>query len=76
MLAKIIQRKAKLAGITLKQGAPPEQDIPLKVPQKTTLFVELTQRERDQAVSKQYLSQSDFCRHAQLVPEGPLQVAI
>ena len=52
LLAKIIQRKAKLTASTQKQGAPAEQDIPLKVPQKTTLFVELTQRERDQAVGK------------------------
>ena len=42
MQAKILQRQANLSVSTVKAGAPPEQDIPLKVPQKTTLFVELT----------------------------------
>ena len=42
MQAKILQRQAKLDVSAVKAGAPPEQDIPLKVPQKTTLFVELT----------------------------------
>ena len=47
MQAKILQRQANLNVSTVKAGAPEEQDIPLKVPQKTTLFVELTQRERE-----------------------------
>ena len=47
MQAKILQRQAKLNVSSFKPGPPPEQDIPLKVPQKTTLFVELTQRERE-----------------------------
>jgi len=45
--AKILQRQAKLGVQGIKQGPPPEQEIPLKVPQKTSVFVELTQRERD-----------------------------
>lgn len=52
MQAKILARQANLSISTVKAGAPPEQDIPLKVPQKTTLFVELTQREREQGASK------------------------
>ena len=40
--AKILQRQAKLAVQSSKNIAPPEQEIPLKIPQKTTLFVELT----------------------------------
>ena len=47
MQAKILQRQAKLTTSSIRPGPPPEQDIPLKVPQKTTLFVELTQRERE-----------------------------
>ena len=52
MQAKILQRQANLTVSTVKAGAPPEQDIPLKVPQKTTLFVELTQRERENGPGK------------------------
>jgi Bardet-Biedl syndrome 1 protein len=47
MQAKILARQANLTSSTIKAGAAPEQDVPLKVPQKTTLFVELTQRERE-----------------------------
>ncbi len=43
-------------------GPPPEQDIPLNVPKKTKLFVELTQRERDQAVEMHKQFQKDLCR--------------
>jgi len=40
--AKMLARQANLTVSTIKPGPPPEQDIPLKVPQKTVLFVELT----------------------------------
>jgi len=40
--AKILQRQANLNTSSSKPGAPPEQDIPLNVPKKTKLFVELT----------------------------------
>ena len=46
---KQLNKEVKLSQNTFRPGPPPEQDIPLKVPQKTTLFVELTQREREQA---------------------------
>jgi len=49
--AKILQRQANLSS-THRPGPPPEQDIPLNVPKKTKLFVELTQRERDNAIGK------------------------
>lgn len=52
MQAKILQRQANLNVSAVKAGAPPEQDVPLKVPQKTTLFVELTQREREHGAGK------------------------
>ena len=38
-------------------GPPPEQDIPLNVPKKTKLYVEQTQRERDQATEMHRLFQ-------------------
>lgn len=48
---KILQRQANLTS-THKPGPPAEQDIPLNVPKKTKLFVELTQRERENAKCK------------------------
>jgi Bardet-Biedl syndrome 1 protein len=45
---KILQRQANLQA-THKPGPPPEQDIPLNIPKKTKLFIELAQRERDSA---------------------------
>ncbi|TNV81162.1 hypothetical protein FGO68_gene3820 [Halteria grandinella] len=45
---KMLQRQANLSS-THKPGPPAEQDIPLNVPKKTKLFVELTQRERENA---------------------------
>lgn len=50
--AKILQRQANLTSSSSKPGAPPEQDIPLNIPKKTKLFVELSQREREQAPCK------------------------
>jgi hypothetical protein len=38
-------------------GPPPEQDIPLNVPKKTKLYVEQTQRKRDQATEMHRLFQ-------------------
>ena len=35
-------------GFNVATGPPPEQDIPLQIPKKTKLFVEQTQREREQ----------------------------
>eukprot|EP00878_Enallax_costatus_P007416 GHUV01007766.1.p1 GENE.GHUV01007766.1~~GHUV01007766.1.p1 ORF type:complete len:464 (+),score=128.94 GHUV01007766.1:2271-3662(+) len=48
---KILPRTANLeATAATASGPPPEQDIPLDVPKKTRLYVEQTQRERQQAV--------------------------
>jgi hypothetical protein len=58
--AKILQRQAKLGVEALKFGPPPEQDIPLKIPQKTNLFVELTQRERDHCTEMHTQFQKDL----------------
>ena len=62
MQARILQRQAKLNVSSIKPGPPPEQDIPLKVPQKTTLFVELTQREREQGPEMHRQFQKDLCK--------------
>lgn len=48
--AKVLQRQANLNGTSQRPGPPIEQDIPLNVPKKTKLFLELTQREKDQGV--------------------------
>jgi hypothetical protein len=43
-------------------GPPPEQDVPLQVPKKTRLYVEQTQREREQAVDMHCAFQRDLCK--------------
>jgi Bardet-Biedl syndrome 1 protein len=49
---KMLQRQADLEVQSTIPGPPPEQDIPLNVPKKTKLYVEQTQRERDQAIGQ------------------------
>lgn len=50
-LLQILPRTADLeAAAAITAGPPQEQDIPLDVPKKTRLYVEQTQRERQQAV--------------------------
>jgi Bardet-Biedl syndrome 1 protein len=48
---KMLQRQANLEVSTQRPGPSSKQDIPLNVPKKTKLFVELTKRERDNSVS-------------------------
>ena len=43
-------------------GPPPEQDIPLPVPKKTKLYVEQTQREREQCIDMHRVFQRDLCK--------------
>jgi Bardet-Biedl syndrome 1 protein len=38
------------------------QDVPLNVPKKTKLYVEQTQREREQAVDMHRIFQRDLCK--------------
>ena len=61
---RILPRLAKLEANPEGAGPPPEQDVPLAVPKKTKLYVEQTQREREQAGAD-----------AQDVPEGPVQAS-
>ena len=58
---KILPRRTNF-NITGNAGPPEEQNIPLKVPKKTRLYVDQTQREREQAVSMHRKFQRDLCR--------------
>lgn len=59
---KMLPRSANLEVSRAPSGPPPEQDVPLPVPQKTKLYVEQTQRERQQAVDMHRVFQSDLCK--------------
>jgi len=59
---KIMPRQANLETSGVNAGPPPEQDIPLAVPKKTKLYVEQTQREREQAVEMHRIFQRDLCK--------------
>ncbi|CAM9236080.1 unnamed protein product, partial [Hapterophycus canaliculatus] len=62
----MLNRKAELgkpkASGSASAGRPPEQDIPLKVPKKTKLYVEQTQREKLQGGEIHRAFQKDLCR--------------
>lgn len=58
----MLRRKTNLLSSSQQQGPPPEQDIPLKVPKKTKLYVEQTQREREKAVDMFRIFQGDLCK--------------
>jgi Bardet-Biedl syndrome 1 protein len=62
LCAKILQRQADLSTSTIKPGPPPLQDVPLNVPKKTKLYVELTQREKDQCQDMHKQFQKDLIR--------------
>ena len=62
MAIKILSRNSSLSKATVQSGPPPEQDIPLNVPKKTRLYVEQTQRERDNAADMHRIFQRDLCR--------------
>jgi len=59
---KILQRTAKFDAHTGSTGPPPEQDVPLSIPKKTKLYVEQTQREREQATEMHRAFQRDLCK--------------
>eukprot|EP00877_Chromochloris_zofingiensis_P001275 jgi/Chrzof1/11148/Cz05g25190.t1 len=59
---KILPRGANLEVFTGPAGPPPEQDVPLAVPKKTKLYVEQTQRERENAVDMHRVFQRDLCK--------------
>ena len=62
---KILQRNAAfdLSDNNIHFTHPPaEQDIPLKVPKKTKLYVEQTQREREHAIDMHRIFQRELCK--------------
>ena len=62
---KILQRNANfdLSEANIHFSHPPaEQDIPLKVPKKTKLYVEQTQREREHAIDMHRIFQRELCK--------------
>lgn len=62
---KIMRRSADMdsaGGFSIATGPPPEQDVPLQIPKKTKLFVEQTQREREQAPDIHRAFQRDLCK--------------
>uniref|UniRef100_A0A7S0XEZ2 Bardet-Biedl syndrome 1 N-terminal domain-containing protein n=1 Tax=Chromulina nebulosa TaxID=96789 RepID=A0A7S0XEZ2_9STRA len=59
---KIWKRSADIDNFNPPSGPPPEQDIPLPIPKKTKLYVDQTQRERDQAPSMHRAFHKDLCR--------------
>jgi Bardet-Biedl syndrome 1 protein len=59
---KMMQRQADLDGAARPPGPPPEQDVPLSIPKKTKLYVEQTQREREQATDMHRVFQRDLCK--------------
>jgi len=61
LTVKMLQRKASLEAGESRE-APPEQDVPLSVPKKTRLYIEQTQREREQAVEMHRAFQRDLCQ--------------
>ena len=59
---KILQRSCKFDGGGEDAGPPPEQDVPLSIPKKTKLYIEQTQREREQATEMHRVFQRDLCK--------------
>ena len=59
---KMLQRTAKFDAAAGATGPPPEQDVPLSIPKKTKLYVEQTQREREQATEMHRAFQRDLCK--------------
>jgi hypothetical protein len=62
MSIKILSQHSVLDKSNAIAGPPPEQDIPLQIPKKTKLYVEQTQRERDNGVDIHRIFQRDLCK--------------
>jgi Bardet-Biedl syndrome 1 protein len=59
---KMMSRLADITKTEAESGPPPEQDIPLKVPKKTKLYVEQAEREVANATTMHRTFQRDLCR--------------
>lgn len=62
LVIKMLQRTANLEPSGAPPGPPPEQEVPLAIPKKTKLYVEQTQREREQATEMHRVFQRDLCK--------------
>ena len=63
LLISMLPRRASISATkSADQGPPPEQDIPLNVPKRTNLYVELTKREKESAVDMHRVFQRDLCK--------------
>ena len=61
LFVKMLRRNANLE-TQGTAGPPPEQDVPLALPKKTKLYIEQTQRERDQCVAMHRVFQADLAK--------------
>jgi Bardet-Biedl syndrome 1 protein len=60
---KMLPRLANLEPTKgINSGPPPEQDIPLKVPKKTKLYIEQTHREKEFGIEMHRVFQRDLCK--------------
>jgi Bardet-Biedl syndrome 1 protein len=59
---KMLNRRAELNAVQSETGPPWEQSVPLPVPQKTRLFVDLAKREQLQAIDMHRCFQQDLIR--------------
>ena len=63
MLLKMLPRTVSIDPSGAKAaGAPPEQDMPLKVPKRTNVYVAQTEREKQFGVDMHRVFQHDLCR--------------
>ncbi|KAL0480842.1 BBS1 [Acrasis kona] len=58
---KMVSRVAKLEN-TGKGGPPPEQEIPLKLPTRTKIYMEQTEREKEHATDMHRVFQKELCK--------------
>jgi Bardet-Biedl syndrome 1 protein len=59
---KMWKRTADVDQANIAAGPPPEQDVPLNIPKKTKVYVDQTQREREQAPQIHRTFQRDLCK--------------
>ena len=58
---KIWRRRNDVAALQSDAGPPPEQDVPLPIPKKTKLWMEMTAREAEEGPDIHRLFQRDLC---------------
>eukprot|EP00941_MAST-03F_sp_MAST-3F-sp1_P001548 g1548.t1 len=59
---RILRRKASLDTSGIVIGPPPEQEVPLNLPKKTKLFIQQTEREREQGIEMHRIFQRDLSK--------------